>query len=390
MARVVLAAFWAAAMVLVGWFMIHGDGRMSAQGLEARLQRAAETALFEAGLDEWARVRVSGQRATVTGQAPREEERAAARAAIRRAAGPGGVALGGVTRVRDATTLAEAMSPYVWRASRSASGVMVSGGAPSRAARRELAEDARQLFPNGLVDRMRVARGAPDDMAWAAAARAGLAQLAQMTEGQVVMTDLAIEVTGRVPDQAARERVADAASRAPAVFTTYVSVEALDGSEARAAPVAAAGPPILRSRAACQAALNAAAAAGVIRFGGDGAALDKESYPTLDGVAAVAKRCRGLAVAVLGAPRAGAAVDAADSAAPDARDVNALDASPRDAGAVTPELARARAQAVADYLVLKGVAPDQSFADVLLETVDDEPDLEGGERASPVVFQVRD
>ncbi len=388
MTRVVLAALWAAVMLVTGWLVIHGDGRASARGVEARLQRAGETALFEAGLGEWASVRISGQRATVTGQAPRKEERAAARAAVRRAAGPGGVLFGGVTRVRDATTLADAMSPYVWQASREASGVILSGGAPSRPARRELAQYAQQLFPSGLVDHMRVARGAPDDMAWAAATRAALAQLAQMTEGQVVITDLSIEVTGRVPDQAARERVTEAASRAPAVFTTHFAVDALDGSEIDVEPATESGPPVITRRSDCVDALAAAAAEGVLRFGGDGAALDKESYPTLDAVAAVAKRCRGMRVVVLGVQRE-ADDDATAEVEDDVDDDPDDDAKTADAG-VSSEMARARAQAVADYLVLKGVAPDQSFADVLVDFAQDASDVAVDGRAPPVVFRVRD
>ncbi len=79
----------------------------SAASAEKRLAARAEAALDGAG---WARVEIDGQKAVLTGEAPSEAARARLVAQVTKAAGPGGPALGGVTKV-DASGVAIAAPP---------------------------------------------------------------------------------------------------------------------------------------------------------------------------------------------------------------------------------------------------------------------------------------
>ena len=71
---------------------------LSARSLEARLQDAADEALYDVRADDWARVEMNGQIAIVSGLAPDAEARDQALQAVSRAAWAGGVVAGGITR----------------------------------------------------------------------------------------------------------------------------------------------------------------------------------------------------------------------------------------------------------------------------------------------------
>ncbi|MEO1242146.1 MAG: OmpA family protein [Pseudomonadota bacterium] len=70
----------------------------SLSSAQERLQRRAESALSDAGAD-WALVRIDGQKAVLSGQAPSEDARDEAADAIAGAVWSGGLVLGGVTAV---------------------------------------------------------------------------------------------------------------------------------------------------------------------------------------------------------------------------------------------------------------------------------------------------
>ena len=97
------AALIAGAVFLVlGGVAIHASP-MSAQGLEERLQGAADDALYAMRADEWARVEINGQTATLSGLAPSRQARDSALQAVATASWAGCVVAGGVTEVYDQT-----------------------------------------------------------------------------------------------------------------------------------------------------------------------------------------------------------------------------------------------------------------------------------------------
>ncbi len=348
MDRVLLFLIGLAVFLATGYAGVHAPDTGVAARIEARLQAAAEAALRESGLDDWAQVRVDGQTAWLTGDAPREEDRGDARAAVFAAAGPGGWWRGGVTAVQDRTVLAATLSPFVWSATVRDRQVTLSGGAPSRAARTEIRQYATELFPGGVMDDMRVARGAPDEQGWNAAAQLVLSQLSRLSEGRAAIVDLAITLEGAAASEDDAERVRQAMGRAPAVFAREVRVRGLGPSAAAPRPEAAST--VFASPEACAAALNQRAGEGDLGFSG-AARIAKETYPTLDGLAAIANRCPGRRITV----RAQAPAGSDDAARERARD---------------------RAQAIADYLVLKGLAASRSAADVVVQhSAGDAPDF---------------
>lgn len=312
--------------------------------IEARLQAAAEAALAERGLD-WARVEMDGQIAVLRGEAPVDEERAAARAAVAAADGPGGFLQGGVVSVLDMTALAPPISPFEWSARRTPDGgVALTGAAPTRALRSELVEYAQTLFGGNVADTMIVARGAPDQPGWTTAARTGLAQLAALETGRVVLKDTRLRIDGVASNPAARDRVRAAITALPRPYD--VAVARLDvGAGAAAAPEPPAAPEddaeivaAITDPALCQDAFDALLDGEQVLFASGLGVIEKESYALLDRLVIAARRCGDMAVEVVG--------HTDNQGDPDANQ----------------RLSEKRARAVADYFILQGVRADRLSA----------------------------
>jgi outer membrane protein OmpA-like peptidoglycan-associated protein len=303
------------------------------------LRERAASSLVASGL-EWANVEMDGQIAVMRGEAPREEERAAAIAALLGAAGPGGWARGGVVAVRDLTTLAPPISPYEWRAVRSGARVTLVGATPTRAARAELVAYATELFAGGVADQMIIARGAPDETAWVAVARAAIAQVAALEDGHATLRDARLTIEGRALDAVTRDRVTAALAYLPSPFLAAARVEspASEGAAAAAiAPDAESYEPIA-DPAICRDVFATLLSEGSIDFAEQEPAIAKESYPLLDRLAIAALRCESARVAIVGGGEG--------TGEPEAY----------------ADLGLRRAQAVADYFILKGVSQDRLSA----------------------------
>ncbi len=355
--RLLIAACGTLAILALGYFGALGGGRSGAgvaYDIQAELQQRAQAALTERELD-WASVRVDGQFAILEGEAPREEERDNARAAVLSAQGPGGFWRGGIVSVDDRSTLAPPMDPYVFTAEREGERVTLDGAAPSRAARADLTTYAQQLFPGGVIDNLTIARGAPDDLAWETAARIAVTQLANLASGRVVMTDQRIVVEGVADGRVAMDRIEQDTASLPTLFDAQLRVEA----PAMEAEVIAGGPleepevELISSREECEARLLAVLRESGVEFREESLVLEKESYPILDQLASIARRCEAMRIMVVGQVSAGLDEPA---------ELEAADLPLRvDEDMMT--LWRGRAQAIADYLVLKGVALDHAVAD---------------------------
>lgn len=338
--RALIILIGAGAVGALGYLAICGGGPESLaafgrapQRIESELQAAAAKALAGRGFD-WAQVRMDGQIALLTGEAPKEEERADARAAVLASAGRGGWWRGGVVSVIDRTTLAPPVSPYEWTAVKSEAGVALKGVAPSRTVRADLVAYAKSVFGGAVADDMKIARGAPDESTWASVAREALSQLAALTEGRAVLKDERLRIDGATESAAARDRVRAAIARLPAPF---VGVERISAPEpAAAAPGPAAPGDIvdlseIADAVVCQDLFDRLTKDDAISFGKGEAVIEKESYPLLERLAVAARRCRSLRVVVTG---------------------HTDDTGEAEANV---KLSEKRAQAVADFLVLRGV-----------------------------------
>lgn len=195
-----------AGLVAAGWWGVY-QSPQNAANLQARLQQETSAALQVAGMD-WARVKMDGQRAILSGQAPSNEAVRDAALTALAAAGHGGLIFGGVTQVENAADSAPPISPYVWRAEKTTTGQLVlSGYVPSKAIRTVLLAEAAKLSGvEEVEDTMRLASGVPAGN-WQGMARFALVQLDQLDAGEVNIVDTDLGIIGVSADPAVRARV---------------------------------------------------------------------------------------------------------------------------------------------------------------------------------------
>ncbi|MCJ2121847.1 hypothetical protein [Methylobacterium sp. J-077] len=319
-------------------------------------------------------------------------------AALMREGRPAGVKPGPVTLA------ARPLSPYRVAIRRTPDSVTLTGHLPDDATReRVLAALRPRLFREPVVDRTRLADGAPPDLGTALAAAAPL--VANLAAGEVSVSDRALTLTGE-------SLYREAAARTPERLA-----EALPPGWTGQATISARQPAETRDPAACRAEAAAAIAGASLRFPAGGATLTPAFYPVLDALAALAKACPTLRLAVsapadpakakpaagegaptaeaaptrmasTARPEAPAAPGSAPKPAPKAHPEPETHAAPKKAepaaakraGSKTPptpktenkpkeaaddpplDLPRLRGQAVIEYLLQAGVRPDQLSA----------------------------
>ena len=175
------------ALPFVMWWGIY-QSPQSAVNLQARLEARAKTALAKDGFS-WADVRMDGQRAILSGAAPSADAVIDAAAVIRRSSWPGGLVFGGVTIVESQADAAPPISPYVWRAEKTAEGrFLLEGYVPAKAIRMRLIEEARLAGRSAVDDQMELAPGAPAGN-FQGIARLAINELAKLDVGDVTISD---------------------------------------------------------------------------------------------------------------------------------------------------------------------------------------------------------
>ncbi|CAM3132042.1 hypothetical protein MEME101129_20075 [Methylobacterium mesophilicum] len=200
-------------------------------------------------------------------------------AALMREARPAGVKPGPVTLA------ARPLSPYRVAIRRTPEAVTLTGHLPDDATReRVLAALRPRLFREPVIDRTRLADGAPPDLGAALAAAAPL--VANLAAGEVAVSDRALTLTGE-------SLYREAASRTPERLA-----EALPPGWTGQAAVTARQPAETRDPAACRAEAGATIAGASLRFPAGGATLGPTFYPVLDALAVLAKACPALRIAV--------------------------------------------------------------------------------------------
>ncbi len=111
------------------------------------------------------------------------------------------------------------VSPYTWRAKRTASQLVISGYVPSESSRLQLFEYSKKRFPKlAIIDRMETAAGAVPG--WVQATGVLIDQLALLEEGEAHMKDDALGLTGRAPSKDIADQISNVASEdVPDSFT---------------------------------------------------------------------------------------------------------------------------------------------------------------------------
>lgn len=136
---------------------------------------------------DWATVEVSGRNVVIGGVAPTPEVQEEALLAS--------AAIGGVASVTNESGLLPIASPYEWSARRLGRKVTLLGSVPSEATRNGVLAAARRALPEAeILDETHLARGAAKTFNSMTAF--ALDRLANLSEGQVTITDGTLSVAG--------------------------------------------------------------------------------------------------------------------------------------------------------------------------------------------------
>lgn len=261
------------------------------------LEDRVATALSAAGhpgLD----VDMSGQRAVLRGIVEDEGDLDTVRRAALTAAGPGGAWAGGVTSVDASGVSVGAFArPYAWSVRREDQRVVLTGAAPSDAAKAEILAAAERAFPSAeRVDELRVAGGAPSPH-FTDVAIAAVRALAHLGAGEVRIVDSQVVVIGD-GDQRAVDAVRRAFADQPAPFNTLfaVTIDGLDVEHPELQGLNLA----TGSAETCERAFDRLMERNVINFASNSATIDPSSRTVLNALASVALRCDRYSIEVAG------------------------------------------------------------------------------------------
>jgi OOP family OmpA-OmpF porin len=277
-------------------------GPHSVSRIEARVQAAAETAL--AGMDvSYIEPEANGQRVSLQGVAPSDAARQGAVDAVRTALGSGGLLAGGVTKVTSAgLVVAPEVSPYVWRAEKSGTGVVLSGVAPTPQSLDAIHAAAGVLFPGAVESSMRLASGAPDGVNWEVAAMQGLEALRALESGEAALSGDQLVVSGVAPDDATANRIREKLVLAGGGVATETRITGPSG----ALPAARSDDPPMplqdaeAIKEACEAAFAGVIDSSPVLFGSANATITRSSLVALERIATVALSCEGAVIEIAG------------------------------------------------------------------------------------------
>lgn len=300
------------ALLVTGFFAAHdkrGEGPLrSVQHVPDDLLRQVNAALGKNGL-AWASVRMDGQRAILSGEAPSELDRADAIEVARRAAGRGGALWGPVTSVDGAAiTLQAPLVPYRWSARRGAGqSVRFAGAVPSQRLKREIALEAKKLFPQGVADGTRVASGYPTGD-WKGSVMLGLEQLKRLDDGELQFNDGALVLVGQVADDGLRAEIETAMSKvrrplsgSAQLLTRDLSRTPLPSEGVEAGlPAAPAMPVPAGGNVDCQRVVNEAMRANTILFASGSIEVDTAGAGVVASMVRAAQLCPDLKLRVTG------------------------------------------------------------------------------------------
>lgn len=268
------AALWGAAVAY------------KARPIERQVAVTTVTELKRRGLDvrfEALSIQIDGRNVTLIGTALSEEDRAGALAAAR--------ATPGVGNVVDRMTVAPVLKPFVLRAVRRADGsVTLAGGVPAPDQIEKIAALARAMLGRDLRLDLRVARGGPEGD-WPAAAKLAIEIAALIEQGEAVLADRTLTVTGRAANDGALDAVETALAKSlPAGYAGRSELLTRLDEEL-------AGPPI-ESEKACQALVDKVAAGQPIRFAPGSPALAAPPPRLFERLALAVRRCPGLFIQI--------------------------------------------------------------------------------------------
>lgn len=160
--------------------------------IENDLRQRSETALQAAEL-QWAVTAFDGRDGLITGQATSDEGPQRALAVVRDVWG---------VRISDQRTrLLPKIEPYQWSASLRGDRLKLVGYVPSGEVRTTIMGLAKAAHPNlSIDDRLKLARGVPDQNVWLGGIGFSMKQLASLSNGTVSLTDTGLRIEGEAQD----------------------------------------------------------------------------------------------------------------------------------------------------------------------------------------------
>ncbi|MGL4395555.1 MAG: OmpA family protein [Hyphomicrobium sp.] len=180
-------SYWLLGLIpvaMLSWLAV----QVEHEGIEADLGRRAADALQRIGLP-WAVPTFSGRDGVVSGKATDDTDPARALAAVRDT--------WGVRVTHGKTELIEYLEKYLWSAVVRDGKVVLGGFVPTEDVRQAIGTAARAQFPKfGVIDEMKLARGAPDRDIWLGAITFGMKQLAQLKRGAVELEGTSLSIEG--------------------------------------------------------------------------------------------------------------------------------------------------------------------------------------------------
>ncbi|MEM9878918.1 MAG: OmpA family protein [Pseudomonadota bacterium] len=178
--------------------------------IEADLNTRAQAALASAEID-WAKVRVNGRRAVLTGLAPSPD---AAQRALKTVA-----RVRGIHSALDNLKTLQIVSPFEWQAVSLGRTLKLMGVVPSGDAYDAVTQAAAAIFPNHTVEtKLELAAGVPGGN-WLGAVRYGLQQLARLDEGTLRLRDTQVDLSGKTASSQIIKKVELAMRGLPAGYT---------------------------------------------------------------------------------------------------------------------------------------------------------------------------
>ncbi|MFE1597890.1 OmpA family protein [Methylobacterium sp. ID0610] len=256
---------------------------------------------------------------------------------------------------------ASPIRPYGVTIRRDAEAVTLTGHLPDAQTRTALLATLRpQLFGERIVDRSRIADGAPPGLL--AALQAAALPLVQLARGEVTVTDQVLRLSGEsLYAESARRLRASAERLAPAGWRAEVAVRAKDEV-------------VTGDATTCRSAFAERIEPRAVRFTPGSTDLQPDFYATLDDLAALARTCPGARIEVAGHEDPPGSAPAPKPPAP--KPALAKSAKPpkgktkgKEAEAPPPEpempdvtLPQRRAAAIVDYLLKAGVPADRVVA----------------------------
>lgn len=174
---------------------IDGKARVNmdvAAGNDPGFEALAAVAVRELGKLETGEARLRDKQLVFTGMAAKEETADAVRAALKQAV-PASFKLEEKIEFREATV--RPVTPYVTRIEISAASVRASGYAPSDAEKVTIAESLKQQLPgHNVVNELQIGAGQPPG--WKPCIDAGIAALARLGNGNILLSDRRLSLNG--------------------------------------------------------------------------------------------------------------------------------------------------------------------------------------------------